>query len=155
MKQMLNMTVFLGAVLLSACQPPQLIHPEGFAVYENNANNAKAVSPERIMYRVRAHDNEDKAELAFWTTALKTHMQDSGYLQLAESAINAGPVPGYLLTLASPLGAKDYTYVIAIFTYKDKLLVFEAAGETKYFDNHKDNIIKTIENTNLDLAAQL
>lgn len=149
----------LAAVLLSACQTPPLIHPVGFAVYEDKTNSYKSISPERIMYRVRAHDNEDNADLAFWKTALKTHLKDSGYIQLAESEIRAGttaaPTTGNLLTLASPLGAKDYTYLIAIFINKNKLLVFESAGETKYFGSHKDNIIKTIKNTNLDSAAQL
>ena len=144
-----------GLMILSACQAPELIRPDGFAPYESSERGFKSVSPERIMYRVRAYKNEDKADLEFWKTALNTHMHDSGYIQLAESDIVAKSTPGYLLVLAAPVDVKDYTYVISIFLHKDKLVVFEAAGETKYFDKYKENIFKTIENTDIELAAQL
>jgi hypothetical protein len=147
--------VLSGLIILSACQAPQLIRPDGFASYENSEHGYKSVSPERIMYRVRAFKNEDNADLAFWKTALKTHMHDSGYIQLSESDIEAKSTPGYLLVLAAPVGAKDYTYMVALFIHKGKLVVFESAGETKYFDKYKDNIIETIEGTNMKLAAQL
>jgi len=142
-------------MVMSACETPQLIRPDGFAPYKNSRQGYKSVSPERIMYRVRAYKNEDKADLGFWKTALKTHMHDSGYIQLSESDVTAKSTPGYLLILAAPVGVKDYTYAIAIFIHKDKLVVFESAGDTKYFDQYKDNIIKTIENTDMDSAAQL
>lgn len=142
-------------MLLSACQAPQLIRPNGFAPYDNSQHSYKSVSPERIMYRVRADDNEDHADLAFWKTALKTHMRDSGYILLSESDIKAKTTPGYLLVLAAPVGVKDYTYMVAVFVNKDKLVVFESAGETKYFDKYKDNIVTTIESTDIDLAARL
>ena len=147
--------LLFAAITLCACQAPQLIRPEGFALYENSARGVKSVSPERIMYRVRAFKNEDKAGLEFWKTALKTHMQDSGYIQLSESDITAKSTPGYLLELVAPVGANDYTYIIAIFVHKEKLVVFESAGETKYFEKYKDNIIKTIESTDVESASQL
>jgi hypothetical protein len=155
MNKILKLILSCCLLMLSACEAPQLIRPDGFAPYESSVRSFKAVSPERIMYRMRTFKNEDDAGLAFWKTALTTHMQDSGYIMLSESNITAKSTPGFLVVLAAPVGAKDYSYMIAIFVHKEKLVVFESAGETKYFDKYKDNIIKTIENTDIDSAARL
>ena len=139
--------LLMACALLGACEKPSLIRPPGFAEYADREQGYKAVSPDRVLYRVRSHDNEEKGDLAFWKIALKTHMLDSGYLLLEESAITADAVPGYQLLLAAPVGVMDYNYLIALFVHKSKLVVIEAAGETEYFSKHRESILQTIRNT--------
>lgn len=143
----------VAAVLLSACQKPALTRPEGFADYENREQGYKAISPDRIMYRVRTHDNEENGDLAFWKIALKTHMRDSGYIVVSESDTAARTVPGYLLALAAPVGTKDYSYLVALFLHKGKLVVIESAGEVSYFETRRSDIIQTIQNTDISAAT--
>ena len=96
MNKILKIVLLFCPLILSACEAPQLVRPDRFAPYESSVRSFKAVSPERIMYRVRAFKNEDNTSLAFWTTALTTHMQDSGYIMLSESDITAKSTPGFL-----------------------------------------------------------
>lgn len=150
-----TITLLALLVLLSACQPQAMQRPDGFASYEKVSKAHKAISPERVVYRVRSHDNEGDASLDFWKTALRTHMRDSGYVTLEESDIMADGDQGFVLTLAAPFDARDYTYLIALFVHGDKLVVFESAGESSWFEKYREDIIKTIRNTRIGDAARL
>ena len=112
--------------------------PQGFAAY-NDWFSFRAVSPEGVVYRVRAEANEPKAELTFWREALKKRMVDAGYTFITESDIRASDKAGYLLELAAPQGPMDFGYLVAVFVDGNKLVVAEAAGEvTKVRDRRKD-----------------
>lgn len=141
--------------ILPACQTAKLKHPDGFAQYIGSINSVKSITPERVLYRVRTHENMENADLSFWKIALKTQMQDSGYIVLSDSDISTKSSVGYLLRLAAPLGTKDYSYLIALFVHGDKLVIFESAGETNQFEKYVKNIISTIENTEIAAAARL
>ena len=112
--------------------------PQGFAAY-GDWFGFRAVSPEGVVYRVRAEANEPKAELAFWREALKKRMLDAGYTFIAEGDIRASDKAGYLLELAAPQGPMDYSYLIGLFVDGDSLVIAEVAGEvTKVRDRRKD-----------------
>jgi len=152
MKQLLLWLMVLIVMVMTACQKIDLIRPDGFAIYQNNDFGYRFVSPDNIMYRVRAHENKEKADLTFWKTALKTHLLDSGYILLRESEISAKSTPGYLLRLSAPAGVKDYDYLVALFAHKEKLVVIESAGESRIFENYRQNIIDTIKNTDIAIV---
>lgn len=119
--------------------------PQGFAAYENQ-QKIRAVSPDGVMYRIRREKNEPFAELPFWREALKKRMLDAGYNFMNEEDIKAGERSGYLLELAAPLGAQDFSYLIALFVNDNKqLVIVEAAGDMTVFAKWRPEIIKAIE----------
>ena len=87
------------------------------------------MSPEGVVYRVRSEANEPEAALVFWREALKKRMTDAGYTFISDGDVKAGDAPGYLIELAAPQGAFDYSYLIAVFVDGDDLVIAEAAGE--------------------------
>lgn len=133
--------------LASSCvsTPPVKSIPQGFAAYEN-IEKTRAVSPDGVMYRIREEKNKPYAELPFWREALKKRMLDAGYRFMSEDDIKAGERPGYLLELAAPLGARDFSYLIALFVNdNEQLVIVEAAGDMALFEKWRPEIIKAIE----------
>jgi len=141
---------------ITACNTMQLKQevPPGFALYAKESSTLRMISSEGVMYRVRRVDNDPEADLAFWQKAVKTHMLDSGYIFQNESAISARDHNGYLLTLAAPVGASDYTYSIALFVHKKTIILIESAGEIAAYDKQSKNIMSLINKTDLTKIAK-
>ena len=127
---------------LVACSPKPAV-PDGFAPYKARGV-VKAVSPEGVMYRVRETPNKPEANLEFWKEALVTRQKRAGYKVVKEGDIEAGKLKGGLLELQAPMGAQDYTYLLAIFVKGDTLIVVESAGEVKLFETHRKAILDAI-----------
>ncbi len=73
-------------------------------------------------------------------------MLDAGYRFAAESDITAGERKGYLIELTAPLGAKDYTFLIALFMNDLKqLIIFESSGEISQFKKQRKEIVEAID----------
>jgi len=146
----LLLTVCAVAVLfLSACQTVTLPVPEGFAYYEKkvNAEMIRAVSPERVIYRIRPITDEPDASLDFWKTALETHFKKSGYIILEQKPVKAAAVPGISFVMASTYGGRDYTYDLNLFVYKKGVLLIEAAGEKSHFEKYRQQIDAAVAQT--------
>lgn len=124
------------------------VAPAGFAVYEK-PRPYRAVSPDGVLYQVRVAREVEEASLDFWKEALKKRMLDAGYTFVAEGAIQAGGVDGYLLQLAAPMGAEDDSYWVSIFPRGDRLVLVEAAGEAGRFQAHAAAVRAAIEGIGL------
>jgi hypothetical protein len=123
--------------------------PQGFAPYTGwhalLTREFRAVSSDGVVYRVRREANEPVAELSFWKEALKKRMLDAGYVFVADSSVKAGTTTGYLLELAAPMGAQDYSYLVAAFVDGKHIIVVESAGEVTRLAKHKADIVKAME----------
>ncbi len=139
----------LVLVLLASCKHYAAAAPEGFAAFDKDAD-FRAVSPEGIVYRVREETNKPEADLPFWKEALKKRMLEAGYAFFAESEIKAASgEPGYLLELSAPLGARDYSYLVAIFAMGAHIVIGEVAGEVVQVKNRHDAILTALQKTTL------
>jgi len=127
----------------SGCVPFTAVAPEGFAAYEDRAP-FRALSPDGVLYRVRAVENEPEARLPFWQEALKKRMVDAGYQFIREGETQAGSSKGYLLELAAPVGTEDHTYLLALFDAGDELVLVEASGEVTEFEKRREAVMKAI-----------
>lgn len=107
--------------------------PQGFARYDNKDRPWRAVSPDGVLFQVRAAEHKPEATLDFWREALKKRMLDAGYTLVAEGEVSAGSSKGYLLELAAPMGTEDESYWIAVFPDGKRLIIVEAAGEAGLF----------------------
>ncbi len=146
---LLMLSMLLICILLTTgCKTtvaPRGAVPEGFALYDTR-EIVKAVSPDGVMFRIRAEKNEPEADLPFWSEALKIRMLNAGYRFLKESDVMAGNHRGYLLELAAPLGVKDYSYLIALFLNdRDQLLIVESVGEVTLFNTRREDIVAAIK----------
>jgi hypothetical protein len=137
------------AAVLAGCSSFRAAAPEGFAQYPRGASSGsplRAASPDGILFTVRTEKNAPPADLGFWREALKTRMGQAGYRVTADTVCPMGGSEGALLKLAAPMGNQDYFYWIA-FTLspsRDRILVAEAAGESKRFLARQAEIAKAI-----------
>lgn len=147
---MTNKTLLLALLLVSACHPFQGVAPDGFAAFEPG-KSYRAVSPDGVLFRVRAADNKPKADLPFWKEAFKKRMLDSGYSFTAEANVaTTSGTPGYMLELAAPIGVVDYGYIIAIFEHGDDIIIAEAAGDVVKLAARRQAVVDAITQLKLN-----
>jgi hypothetical protein len=141
----------LGLALMllgtSACASFTAVAPAGFAPFEKQGGELRAVSPDGVVYRVRDEKHKPHADLAFWKEALKKRMIDAGYHFVAEQDVSAGGKPGYLLELSAPVGEQDYGYWVAVFDAGSQLVLVEAAGEVTKLAARRDQLLAAIKAT--------
>ncbi|MFT4976299.1 MAG: hypothetical protein ACI8S6_002195 [Myxococcota bacterium] len=125
------------------------VAPDGFAPYRIR-REARAVSPDDVVIRVRAERHRPEADLAFWEEALQERMAAAGYRQVGEpEALTVDGVAGSLVELSAPMGVDDYTYLVAIFPHGRKLIIAEAAGEIATFEEREEAVRAAIAGLSL------
>lgn len=117
--------------------------PQDFAHYKKN-RPFRATSADGVLFEVRTAKHKPEATLAFWKEALRKRMTDAGYTVVAESDVTASGKPGAMLELAAPMGAQDYSYLVAVFVHGKKLVLVEAAGEVSKFQVRKAAILASV-----------
>ena len=138
MKSRLPLLLLFAALLTPHCgRQFTAVKPEGFAAYPDG-RAFRAVSHDRIVYRVRTLKNEPCAAFAFWKEALPKRMADAGYRIIADSTITISNKKALLLEMAAPVGQSDYSYVVAMAVNGKKILIAEA------FQKKKSAILKAI-----------
>lgn len=138
----------LGTLLAGCSYHP--VAPEGFARFPRGLifkSPLRASSPDGILFTVRTEPNKPRADLGFWREALKDRMGKAGYRVVADTTCPMKGANGVLLKLAAPVGNQDYLYWIAFSLSPSgkKILVAEAAGESKRFLARQGEIAKAIE----------
>ncbi len=128
-------------VLVGAAACVDAAVPAGFAEFDDDRLQVRAVSANGVMFRVRSEENEPEAELSFWREALKKRMLDAGYALVNEGELTMGGKPAYLLELAAPVGIEDYTYLLGITVRGGDILIAEAAGEVTRLAAHRPAIL--------------
>lgn len=123
--------------------------PDEFAAYDRGAifqGPLRAVSPDGVIFTVRTEKNKPKADLAFWRDAMKTRLQQAGYRIVSDSTCAMKGAEGVLLQTAAPVGNQDYFYWVAfsLSPNGNRILVAEAAGESKRFLAKRDALRKAI-----------
>lgn len=129
----------------SRCSPAT---PDGFSAYRKKSR-FQAVSPDDVIYRVRAEKNKPKAELTFWKEALRQRMVDAGYRLIREDKIESGGQEGYLIELSGANGPKDQTYLIALYVRGGRLIVAEATGEARELGARRAALVAAMQQLGL------
>ncbi|MEL6349557.1 MAG: DUF4349 domain-containing protein, partial [Myxococcota bacterium] len=98
--------------------------PDGFAPYRWPRREDRAVSPDDIVFRVRAEKHKPKADLGFWEEALLERMAAAGYQPAGDpKRLTVDGVQGTMVEFNAPLGTDDYTYLVALFPNGRKLII--------------------------------
>ena len=116
------------------------VAPDGFAPYRMRREH-RAVSPDDVLFRVRAEKHRPKADLDFWEEAVRARMVGAGYREISHSRVDIDGRPGVLLEYTAPHGTDDYTYLVGFFSSGRKVIVVEAAGEISRFEARRGEIL--------------
>ena len=118
----------------------------GFVPLENQSGSTeyqyRATTPEGVVVAIRVIDDEDRADLAFWTEALTLQLRDvSGYalLETADTQSRDG-TKGKLLKLGHDEDGKPFTYWVAVFLAQGRLFIVEAGGQKDAFERAKPGV---------------
>ncbi|MFT5683994.1 MAG: hypothetical protein ACI8RZ_004929 [Myxococcota bacterium] len=114
--------------------------PDGFAPYKIRREH-RAVSPDDVMFRVRAERHKPKADLDFWEEAVLKRMTEAGYRSVKKQRVTIDGQPGVLLEYTAPYGTDDYTYLLGFTIQGGKVIVFESAGEISRFEARRGEIL--------------
>lgn len=123
----------------SARRTRSVITPESFAPYRVRREH-RAVSPDDVMFRVRAERHTPRAGLDFWEEAVVKRMAEAGYRAVKAERVTIGGQAGVLLEYTAPYGTDDYTYLLGFSVQGGKVLVVEAAGEVTRFEARRSEI---------------
>ena len=113
--------------------------PDGFAPYRVR-REFRAVSPDDVLYRVRAEKHKPEADLDFWEEAVRGRMAEAGYREVSQERLEIEGQPGVLLEFTAPYGSDDYTYLVGFVPSGRTITVVEAAGEISRFEARRGEI---------------
>ena len=128
----------------ATCARP--VAPDGFAPFRLKRGFA-AVSPDDVVFRVRVTKNKPRADLAYWTEALRTRLVEAGYRLTGEGEMPSAGGAGRYLELAAPDGERDARWLVAVFVDGGRITVIEAAGEASRFAARREAIAKAVAAT--------
>lgn len=139
----------IGAMLLLVgCQAQSMTPPPGFvAVADANRGiyDYRAVSADGAVVAVRTQPNPNGADLAFWSKASTSQLQEKGYkLQHSEDIATPSGLKGQLLEFTQTRAGTPYTYLLAIFVRQDKVVLTEAGGKAEQLQPLRDEIKKSL-----------
>ena len=151
MNKLLLIVILIWSIVLIGCTSFTAKAPKNFAAYDRAwyETTFKAISPEGLLYSVYSVDNTPYADIEFWAEAMTNRMKNAGYHIVKEDSIMVLNHKGALLEMATPVGIKDYTYLVAIVPYNDEILIVESAGEIKNLQKNRENIIEAIQEVEL------
>jgi len=147
-----TITLFAGllATLLSGCAPYKAQAPEGYAAWDQSSPY-KAISADGVLFRVHSESDETKAGLQFWKEAVHTKLNDAGYLFQDSTAIKIGSgEDAWVLEYATPMGARDYTYTVALTVKGEDIVIAESGGELEDYKKDREKIIAALKKLKLE-----
>ena len=149
---MTNKTVQLALAIIfcivsiftvSCTAPYKVPVPVGFARY-TALKEFKTISPEGIIFQVRAVKNKPYANLSFWHEALKKRMTDAGYRLINDTLVTENQEKA-VCEFAAPIGQKDYLYHIEIIVKEKEIIIIEATGEVVLYEQQTKAINESIK----------
>lgn len=108
---------------------------DGFAVYREK-KEFRAASPEGVVVRTRAVKHKPRADVAFWTEAVQSHLVAHGYRLVRDEEVSGAR----WLEWVVPVGEEDHTYVTVLRPAGGRIDVVEAAGIAETWEARRDAV---------------
>lgn len=145
--------VWILALALSAAacgRPFKVATAPGFVELEGQGNEGyayRATSPEGVVVAVRVMEDEDRADVGFWTKSIVLQMRDvSGYaLVRTVDVTSRDGTPGKRLELAHDEDGKPYIYWVTVYTAQGKLFLVEAGAPKDLFERSQASVEWTMK----------
>lgn len=133
----MNAKFLLPTILLCGCAGLKAPPPAGFASFPATSETSVALSPDDLVWRVRLLEDQPVADLAFWKSSLRHHLEQHGHLVVDSFPLRweGRPAAGYETRLT--VEGRESSYMVATSPRKDKILVAEAGGPSSSFSRHR------------------
>lgn len=117
------------SVGLLGCGPTYRMRaPDSFKRFEDSGS-FKWVTASGVMLKAREVENYPRADLAFWTDAMKRHLLERGYAFREEHCFETdGKLPGCTLEFLVPRGAEDWVIAETVFVVGKRIVLVEVGG---------------------------
>ncbi len=147
LSKVVALTLFtLTSIALAGCgRPFKIVTAPGFVELEGQSSSGyayRATSPEGVVVSVRVIEDEDRADVGFWTKSIILQMRDvSGYalLRVVDVTSRDG-TPGKRMEFAHDEDGKPYHYWVTVFIAQDKLFMAEAGAPKDLFERSQASV---------------
>lgn len=141
----LLIAVALALPAVACGRPFKVATAPGFVELDGQQNDGfayRATSPEGVVVSVRVMEDEDRADLGFWTKSILLQMRDvSGYALVRTTDVTSlDGTPGKRLELAHDEDGKPFTYWVTIYVAQGKLFLAEAGAPKDLFDRSQASV---------------
>lgn len=140
-------------VLVGCGRPYAPATPDGFIDlserYENNDNDEyRAATADGVVLRVRAYDNEPKADLTLAVRVLENSMRDGrGYALVGKREITVRDgTKGVALEFGHDEPSGSHIYIITLVVTEKRVFVLEAGGKKATVEKARASIDWSIQN---------
>ncbi len=149
----LGVALLLGALALAGLgcgRPFRVATAPGFVELEGQAGAGyeyRATSPEGVVIAVKVIEDEERADLAFWTRSMVLQLRDvSGYAHLRTVDVTSlDGTPGKRMEFAHDEDGKPYLYWVTIFAAQGRLFIAEAGAPKALFERNQASIDWTLK----------
>jgi len=118
------------AAAAAGCAPTMDL-PDGFVkVGGDEPYDMRAVSADGVVLALRGHDNPEDGTLAFWAEAVRNELTGGRDYKLTgdDPVASSGGLDGRLLSFSAERSGAPFTYLVAVFVTRRRVLVAEAGG---------------------------
>jgi hypothetical protein len=146
----MNRKILLAALALfslgaTACgRPFDVKTAPGFIELDDQAPayDYRAMTPEGVVFGVRAVDVDDKGDIAFWARAITLRFrQANGYALVDTKDVESrDKTPGKELDFGHDENGKPFTYRVRLFRAQNRLFIAEAGGTKEQMERYKDTV---------------
>ena len=149
----LGLAVALAALTFGALgcgRPFRIATAPGFVELDGQTGAGyeyRATSPEGVVLAVRVLEDEDRADLGFWTKSIVLQMRDvSGYAHLKTVDVTSlDGTAGKRLEFAHDEDGKPYLYWVTVYVAQGKLFLAEAGAPKDLFERNQASVDWTMK----------
>lgn len=136
----------LGGLGCGLAMKPGL--PAGFAHYERDRGQWRAIAADGVRLRARETANDPYGTLAMWHQAVTVHLEREGYHVVEKKDLAAaGGAAGLYTEYRYLYFGNTYAYAVALFADRRKIRIIEATGPEKEFLARKAAIMQSLAQT--------
>jgi len=144
-KKTLLAALALLSLATAACgRPFDVKTAPGFIELDDQAPSYdyRAMTPEGVVFAVRAVDVDDKGDIAFWARAITLRFrQSNGYALVDTKDIESrDKTPGKELDFGHDESGKPFTYRVRLYRAQSRLFIAEAGGTKEQMERYKDTV---------------
>lgn len=126
----LHLLLVLAALLFPGCGPHyRMDAPQEFVKYQRGHGRFAWTTADGVRVKARDVKNDPKADLPFWTDALKRHLNARGYVQKSDTCFDTQTGrKACTVEWLVPRGNEDWVFGVTVFVTGDRVTLVEAAG---------------------------
>jgi len=136
----------LLSLMTAGCVSFAIDRPADFSEYERTSDWYRAIAADGVRIRVRLIENRSKGSANMWRTATVRHLEKSGYQKVSEkNFITVAGEKASHSEFTHHYFGREFIYTVTLLVKKDHIGVVETAGEKKYYEAHREALLKAAQ----------